>query len=78
MLIERPTHEELTDADLQNLIKLKSVIDSAIADGTVSKEDMEAINCAIHSDGKVSIEEIALIRQLVRDKLDSGLLTYEY
>ena len=78
MLIEHPNHTELTAADLQSLNKLKSVIDSAIADGKVSKQDMELINHAIYADGKVLVEEMTLLRQLVRDQLDSGLLAYEY
>jgi hypothetical protein len=78
MLIDRPNHEELTDADLESINKLKSILSSVIADGRVSKEDIEIINCAIYAKGKVSIEEITLVRQLIRDQLESGLLIYEY
>jgi len=78
MLIDRPNQKALTDEDLESLSKLKALIDNVIADGKVSKDDIEMINCAIYSNGKVLIEEVTLLRQMVRDKIDCGLLIYEY
>ncbi|MEE3719043.1 hypothetical protein V2H45_20060 [Tumidithrix elongata RA019] len=78
MLIERPNHAELTPDELQSLKKLHAVIDRAIADGKISQYEMELIDRTIHADGKVLVEELALVRQLIQDKLDSGLLSYDW
>jgi len=78
MLIERPNHHELTPEELQRLKKLQSIIDRAIADGKISKCEMELINRTIYGDGKVLVEEVAMVRQLIQDKLDSGLLAYDW
>ncbi len=78
MLIERPNHKELTPNELQKLEQLRNMIDQAIADGKISKYEMERIEHTIHDDGKVSIEEMTLMRQLIRDKVDHGFLSYDY
>jgi hypothetical protein len=78
MLIERPNHKELTPDEIQSLQKLRVVIDQAIADGRVSKYEMDLIERTIKSDNKVLVEEVVMVRQLIRDKLDSGLLTQEW
>ncbi len=78
MLIERPNHQELTADELQSLKKLHAVIDQAIADGKISKYEMDLIDRTINGDGKILVEEVALVRQMIRDKLDSGLLAYDY
>jgi len=78
MLIERPNHHELTPEELQRLKKLQSIIDRAIADGKISKCEMELINRTIYGDGKVLVEEVAMVRQFIQDKLDSGLLAYDW
>ncbi len=78
MLIERPNHQELTPEELQRVKKLQSIIDLAIADGKISKYEMELINRTVYGEGKVLVEEVALVRQLIQDKLDSGLLAYDW
>jgi hypothetical protein len=78
MLIERPNHKELTPEELQSLKKLHSIIDQAIADGKISKYEMELIDRTIHADGSILVEEIALVRELIQDKLDIGLLSYDW
>jgi len=78
MLVEHPNRKELTPNELQSLQKLQAVIDRAIADSRISKYEMEVIDRTIHADGKVLVEEVTLVRQLIRDKLDSGLLTQEW
>ncbi|BBC25069.1 hypothetical protein [Pseudanabaena sp. ABRG5-3] len=78
MLVEHPNRKELTSNELQSLQKLQAVIDRAIADGRISKYEMEVIDRTIRGDGKVLVEEVTLVRQLIRDKIDSGLLTQEW
>ena len=78
MLVERPNHKELTPDELQSLKKLHSVIDQAIADGKISKYEMDLIDRTIHSDNHILVEEIALVRELIQDKISSGLLSYDW
>lgn len=78
MLVEHPNHKELTSEELQSLQKLHTVIDRAIADGRISKYEIELINQTIHADGKVLVEAVTLVRQLIQDKLDCGLLVREW
>jgi hypothetical protein len=78
MLVERPNHKELTPDELQSLKKLHSVIDQAIADGKISKYEMEIIERTIHADSTILVEELTLVRELIKDKLDSGLLAYDW
>lgn len=78
MLIEHPNRKELTAEELQSLQKLQAVIDRVAADGKISKYEMDLVDRAIKNDGKVLVEEIAMMRQMIRDKIDSGLLVYEW
>jgi len=58
--------------------KLHAVIDRAIADGRISKYEMEQIDRSIYADGKVLVEEITMVRQLVKDKINDGSLVYDW
>lgn len=78
MLVERPNHKELTAEELQSLQKLHTIIDRAIADGRISKYEMEQIDRSIYADGKVFVEELTMVRQLVKDKIDDGSLAYDW
>jgi hypothetical protein len=78
MLVEHPNHKELTTEELQSLQKLHAVIDRAIADGRISKYEMEQIDRSIYADGKVLVEEITMVRQLVKDKINDGSLVYDW
>jgi len=78
MLIEHPNHKELTPEELQSLKQLHTVIDRAIADGKVSKYEMELIDRTMRADGKVLVEEVTMIRQLLQEQFDSGLLVRDW
>ncbi|WP_318655895.1 hypothetical protein [Pseudanabaena yagii] len=78
MLVERPNHKELTSEELQSLQKLHTIIDRAIADGRITKYEMEQIDRSIYADGKVFVEELTMVRQLVKDKIDDGSLAYDW
>lgn len=64
--------------ELENLAKLKSVIEVAIANGVLTKDEMETIKSAIRADGKISFEELRLCRELILNKIDSGELEYDW
>jgi hypothetical protein len=78
MEIERPNHPALTEADLEHLEKLEALLKQAVADGIVTRPELDAIKVQIFSNGKVMIEELDLVRQFIRDKARKGELRVEY
>lgn len=76
MKIERPNAPASSLKELQDLEKLKALIERAVADGILTKQEMESIKSAISADGKVTYEEISLCRKLIWDKIDNGELEY--
>lgn len=78
MKIERPNRQPLSPAELQNLEKLKTLIESVIADGTISGAEMESIKAAIASDGKVTFEKLQLCQELIWQKIHNGELDYNW
>ncbi|MFM7426346.1 MAG: hypothetical protein ACKO7W_15355 [Elainella sp.] len=78
MEISRPNQQPLTEADLQHLDKLEAIIKQAVADGVVTRPELDAIKVQIFSNGKVMIEELDLVRELIREKARKGELKIEY
>lgn len=68
---------ELNPAEQQELDNLRQVIEQAIADGVLTQAERDAITAAMKADGKVTFEELALVRQLVNDKVAAGELKLE-
>lgn len=64
--------------DTKHLEKLRSVIERAIADGKVTAQEMQAIKKIIWSNGKVSPEELDLVRELIHEKVANGELVYDW
>ncbi len=77
MKIERSNNQEPTPEDLQELERLKRVIEAAIADGKLSTDEINQIRAQAKADGKVTVEEVQLYRQLITEKIASGELEYE-
>ncbi len=78
MEINRPNQQPLTEEDLQHLDKLESLIKQAVADGVITRPELDAIKVHIFSNGKVMIEELDLVRQLIREKARKGELMVEF
>lgn len=68
---------ELTADEQQELDTLRATIEQAIADGILTPEERQQITTAMRADGKVTYEELALVRQLVCDRVASGQLKAE-
>ena len=64
--------------DAKHLEKLKSTIERAIADGKLTAQEMQAIKGIIWSNGKVSAEELDLVRELIHEKVASGEVVYDW
>ncbi|MBL1176953.1 hypothetical protein [Pantanalinema sp. GBBB05] len=78
MQVERCNAKPLTLAEQQELAKLKVMIDRAVADGVITSNEMTTIKATIAADGKVLIEELDLVRELIRAKIDRGEIVYDW
>lgn len=78
MKVLRCNNKALSPAELQDLEKLQALIERAVADGKLTKYEMESIQAAIRADGKISFEELELCRQLIWEKIQSGELEYDW
>ena len=67
----------LTPEEQQELENLHTVIEQAIADGVLTQAERDQITATMKADGKVTFEELEVIRKLVCDKVDSGELKAE-
>ncbi len=74
MEISRPKDREPTPEELQELEKLKAIIERATEDGQLTGVEFKRIKDAIRADKKVSVEELQLVRKLIYDKIASGEL----
>ncbi len=68
---------ELSVDEQQELDTLRQIIDQAIADGVLTQAERDAITATMRADGKVTFEELALVRRLVSDKVAAGELKLE-
>ena len=78
MRIEKPNQEPITQEDLQNLDKLKVLIEKCVADGYLTQDELRMIKDFIRADGKVTTEELELCQKLIWDKVQSGDLEYSW
>jgi len=76
MEISRPTASEPSPEDLENLDKLKAVIERAIADGKLTETEKQQIRTVAWSNGKITPQELELVRSMILDKLHSGELQW--
>jgi uncharacterized membrane protein YebE (DUF533 family) len=68
---------ELSAEEQQELDNLRQIVERAIADGVLTQDERDAITAAMRADGKVTYEELALVRQMVSDKVAAGELKTE-
>lgn len=78
MKIEHPNKPPLSEADLQQLDKLEKLLKKSVADGVITRAELDAIDVQIAADGKVTIEELDLVRQFIREKVERHELAIEY
>ena len=57
--------------------QIKVMIERALVDGYLSREESETIKTAIHADKKVTPEEVELFR-LLQDKIWKGEVQIDY
>ena len=78
MEISHPNQRELTAEEQQELEKLRKIIQQASSDGVITKAERDRIATAMRSDGKVTYEELDLVRTLIHEKVASGELALDY
>jgi uncharacterized membrane protein YebE (DUF533 family) len=78
MKLSRVNGPELTPAELRELDKLRAVIEGASADGIITKGERDRIASTMRADGRVTREELELVRTLVTEKVNAGQLTLDY
>ncbi|MBD2654962.1 hypothetical protein H6G45_16030 [Synechocystis sp. FACHB-383] len=80
MKVDRPNAQPLTPEEAQELNRLRTLIETAIADGVVTEDELSAIRTMALTP-KPSYEllsqELAMYRELVTSKVQAGLLVAE-
>ncbi|MGB3203220.1 MAG: hypothetical protein WBA99_20105 [Nodosilinea sp.] len=69
--------KELSAEEQQELDALRQTIEQAIEDGVLTQAERDAITATMRADGKVTYEELELVRQLVSNKVAAGELKTE-
>nr|WP_228023993.1 hypothetical protein [Synechocystis salina] len=78
--VERPDSQQLTAEETQELAYLRTLIEQAVADGVVTKEEESNIRARVlHSKPRYELlsQELAMYRELVTSKVNAGLLAGE-
>ncbi len=78
MEISHPSRSELTPEEQQELEKLRKVIEQASVDGIITRGERDRIAATMRADGKVTPEELGLVRTLIQEKVAKGELHLDY
>lgn len=78
MDISYPNRSELTVEEQQELEKLRAIIAKVSADGIITKGERDRISATMRADGKVTPEELELVKTLINQKVRTGELTLDY
>lgn len=78
MHIERPNAQNPTAAELENLEKLRILLEQAIADGVMSPSEVEAFKAHAWADGKITPQELELYQTIVLSRIRSGDLEWGF
>jgi uncharacterized membrane protein YebE (DUF533 family) len=78
MEVSRPDQRELTVEEQQELEKLRKIIEKATVDGVITKGERDRIAAAMQTDGKVTCQELDLVRTLIQEKVATGELALDY
>ncbi|MEM8612344.1 MAG: hypothetical protein AAGF93_10030 [Cyanobacteria bacterium P01_H01_bin.105] len=79
MNIEHPHAKELTPEEGQHLEKLRTVVKTALTDGTLSEYEVDHIKSLIWADGKVTYEELRTLHATIHSVMgDDVVLPMEW
>ncbi|MGC9505224.1 hypothetical protein [Baaleninema sp.] len=71
MEIHSSRQENLSPQEQRDLSALSEQAKRALEDGVISREERDALVAAIYADGKVSVEECAIFRE-IQEKIWQG------
>lgn len=78
MNIPNPNSAPATVTEADELARLKRLIDLAVEDGKITRSELNAIRSAALADGKLTVEECALMSTLILEKVKTGEITMEW
>jgi hypothetical protein len=78
MQVEHCSNEELSLEEIEQLDKLRRIIETAVSDGKLSHYQLEHIKSIAFANKKLLLEELQLYRKLILDKIDQRELEYEW
>ena len=78
MQIIRYTPRQLTTEDHHHLQRLELVVERAIADGKVTKYEIEEIKSQMYSHREIAVYELELVSARVLFPIQSGELEWEW
>jgi uncharacterized membrane protein YebE (DUF533 family) len=76
--VERPNQRDLTPEEQAHLATLKQMVEAAMADGKISRDEIQDIRAYIHSDHKVTVDELRTINTTIREQLGEAALEYDW
>jgi uncharacterized membrane protein YebE (DUF533 family) len=77
MNFKRVATSQPTAQELQDLDALKALINKALADGKITRQEIHEIHAFILADGKVSDEEAILMSSMIMEKVKTGQIQME-
>ena len=66
MEVEYPDGHPLSAGDLTHLQQLRAVVEQALEDGQLSRDELDRIRTLVNADHQVTVEELQVIHQTVR------------
>ncbi len=78
MKIERPNAVDLSPEELAHLDQLRQLVQNALADGKLSKAEMQSIQALMQADSQVTVAELATVRETIRQVLGEAALEYDW
>ncbi len=78
MKIERAHSAAPTPEELAHLDQLRALVTQSLADGKLSKQEMQSIDALINADHLVTATELRIVRETIRQVLGDAALEYEW
>ncbi|MFO8238297.1 MAG: hypothetical protein R6U00_08645 [Prochlorococcaceae cyanobacterium] len=77
MDINRPNAQPPTQEELNDLAKLRATLERAIADGVLTRGEVEFYKAQAWADGKITPQELSVYQEPVVAKITTGELRWE-
>lgn len=78
MEFKRFNYQPLSPDELEDINHLKIIVERAVADGKLSKQEMECIKIAMRRNIQITFEKLVICREHIWDKIQTGELEYSW